>query len=100
MGVQEYFLYDPTADYLDPPLQGFRFAKRRATPIRPNARGELVSRCLAIALRLEGSDLVMTDHKTGARLLTRAQAAEEQLRAAQVELAKLRRQLGQKPLDE
>ena len=22
--VPEYFLYDPTADYLQPPLQGFR----------------------------------------------------------------------------
>jgi Uma2 family endonuclease len=40
MGVREYFLYDPTADYLDPPLQGFCFTKGRATPIRPNARGE------------------------------------------------------------
>jgi Uma2 family endonuclease len=100
IGVREYFLYDPTADYLDPPLQGFRFTKQRPAPIRPNAAGELVSRRLGIALRLEGSDLVMTDSKTGARLLTQAQAAEEQLRAAQDELAKLRRQLAQKPRDE
>jgi Uma2 family endonuclease len=104
MGVKEYFLYDPTADYLDPPLQGFRFVKRRPTPIRPNAAGELVSRRLGVALRLEGSDLVMTDHKTRARLLTQTeyeraqrQAAEEQLRAAQAEIARLRKQFGQAP---
>jgi Uma2 family endonuclease len=94
MGVREYFLYDPTAVYLDPPLQGFQFGKRGITPIRPNARGELISRRLGISLRLDGSDLVMSDAKTGAQLLTPAQTAEEQLRAAEAELAKLRKQLG------
>ncbi|MBW3598984.1 MAG: Uma2 family endonuclease [Planctomycetes bacterium] len=83
IGVKEYFLYDPTADYLEPPLQGYRFAKRRATPIRFDAQGKLVSRCLGIALHLDGSDLVMTDQKTGARLLTQAEAAEAEQRREQ-----------------
>ncbi len=33
LGVQEYFLYDPDADYLDPPLQGFRFQAGEILPI-------------------------------------------------------------------
>jgi hypothetical protein len=114
MGVKEYFLYDPTADYLEPPLQGYRFVKGQAALLRRDKSGALVSRCLGVKLRLEGLDLVMTDQKTGERLLTKAdylqaqhetaeaqrRAAEEkrkqaegQLRAAKAEIAKLRRQL-------
>jgi hypothetical protein len=128
MGVKECFLYDPTADYLEPPLQGYRFGKRGPTPIRRDKAGALVSRRLGLSLWLEGSDLAMADQATGERLLTQAefeqaqrQAAEEQrrrasaqarqerakrkqledqLRAAQAEIAKLRRQLGQSPADE
>jgi Uma2 family endonuclease len=126
MGVKEGFLYDPTADYLEPPLQGYRYGKAGPTPIRRDKRGALVSRRLGLSLWLEGSNLVMADQKTGARLLTQTEfeqaqrpAAEEQqrraraqtkqerakrkqledqLRAAQEEIAALRRQLGQSPL--
>ncbi|MBW3599015.1 MAG: Uma2 family endonuclease, partial [Planctomycetes bacterium] len=111
MGVKECFLYDPTADYLEPPLHGYRFGKGVPTPIRRDKRGALVSRCLGVSLRLEGSDLVMADQTTGERLLTQVEfeqaqrkaaeekqkSVEEQLRAAQAEIAKLRRQLGQSP---
>jgi molecular chaperone GrpE (heat shock protein) len=58
-------------------------------------------------LRLEGLELVMADQKTGERLLTQAEydraqraAAEEQLRAAQAEIANLRRKLRQSSPDE
>lgn len=101
MGVKESFLYDPTADYLEPPLQGYRFGKGGPRPIRRNKAGALVSRRLGLSLWLEGSDLVMADQTTGERLLTQAEfeqaqrkAAEDQLRAAQAEIAELRRQLG------
>jgi len=128
MGVREYYLYDPTSDYLDPPLQGYRFVKQRPTLIRPNSAGALESRCLGVALRLEGAELVITDQNSGARLLTKAEfdetqrqaaeakqqaaeakqrrerakrkQAEDDLRAAQDEIAKLRRQLGQEPPSE
>ena len=36
--VSEYFLFDPTEDYLDPPLQGFRLAGRKYVPIDPDRR--------------------------------------------------------------
>ncbi len=149
MGVKECFLYDPTADYLEPPLQGYRFGKKGVTPIRRDKRGALVSRRLGLLLWLEGADLVMADRTTGERLLTQAefeqaqrqaaeaqrqaaeaqrqaaeeqrQAAEEQrrraaaqarqerakrkqledqLQAAQAEIEKLRRQLGDSPREE
>ena len=32
--VSEYFLFDPTEDYLDPPLQGFRLARGNMFPSR------------------------------------------------------------------
>jgi Uma2 family endonuclease len=31
--VSEYFLFDPTEDFLDPPLQGFRLARRKYVSI-------------------------------------------------------------------
>ena len=36
IGVREYFLYDPTADYLDPPLRGFRLADEGYEAIEPD----------------------------------------------------------------
>lgn len=33
LGVREYFQYDPTGDYLDPPLQGFRLQGQSYDPI-------------------------------------------------------------------
>ena len=41
--VPEYFLFDPSADYLDPPLQGFRLVGGEYVPIEPVA-GRLPSR--------------------------------------------------------
>jgi Uma2 family endonuclease len=101
IGVKEYFLYDPTSDYLKPPL-----------------------------LRLEEGELVMLDAQSGERLQTRAEAeeaareatdaaleakdaaleaeraaleaeraareaAEAKARAAEAELQRLRQQLGE-----
>ena len=44
--VSEYFLFDPTEDYLDPPLQGFRLARGRYVAIKPIA-GRLPARSWA-----------------------------------------------------
>jgi Uma2 family endonuclease len=74
IGVKELFLYDPTQDYLDPPLQGYRLWRGQYRPIRPDASGALQSRELGIILQLEQSRLVMFDAKTGERLLTEAEA--------------------------
>jgi Uma2 family endonuclease len=85
LGIFEYFLYDPTSDYLAPPLQGFRLGRKRYRRIRPDRRGLLECQSLGITLGLESGELVMRDLATGAVLLTRAEAAEA--RVAKLEAA-------------
>ena len=48
--VKEYFLFDPTADYLDPRLQGFRLSRELYKPIRM-VSGRLPSKQSGIASR-------------------------------------------------
>jgi Uma2 family endonuclease len=74
IGVKELFLYDPTAEYLDPPLQGFRFVRGKKTRIKPDETGALESRELGLLLRLENEGLVIYDARTGERLLTQAES--------------------------
>lgn len=56
LGITEYFLFDPTGDYLEPKLQGFRLQNGRYEPIpgfsSPNPYGgyAVYSRVLALDL--------------------------------------------------
>ena len=93
IGVKELFLYDPTQDWLDPPLQGFRFERGRKVRIRPDASGALECRELGLLLRLEDGRLALFDARTGERLLTEAQAAEARALAAENEVRRLREEL-------
>lgn len=89
LGVAEYFLYDPQAEYLRPPLQGFRLAVGVYLPIEPDADGAFHSAELPILLRLVNGMLRLFDARTGEMLLSpfeqamaaRAQAAVEARRA-------------------
>jgi Uma2 family endonuclease len=74
IGVVEQFYYDPTAEYLRPPLQGQRSTADGLEPIAPDAAGRLLSVELGLWLHLEDGDLVLTDTQTGERLLTDAEA--------------------------
>jgi len=76
LGVQEYFLYDPTADYLDPPLQGFRLEAGGYTRMEMDATGLLLCQRLDLALRLQDGQLMMYDGASGRLLCTEAEAAE------------------------
>ncbi|HEX4962974.1 MAG TPA: Uma2 family endonuclease [Thermoanaerobaculia bacterium] len=113
LGIEEYFLHDPEGDYLSPRLQGFRLFNDRYTPIRPKPDGSLDSRTTGLTLRIEGTNLRLTDTVTGERLLwvaevdlarevaeERARTAEERAereaaarRAAEEELDRLRAEL-------
>jgi Uma2 family endonuclease len=100
LGIREYFLYDPTADWLDPPLQGFRLTGTRYVPVRPSADGELASEELGLLLRLDAGRLVISDAATGRSLKTgyelageeraRATAAERRVAELEAELARLK----------
>lgn len=123
LGVQEYFLFDPQAEYLEPVLQGYRLVEGRYAPL-PGRRAEdgvweLESVVLDVILRAEparaggGGELALYDKSTGERLLaphqtyerlreevkahraTEARAAEEAAarRAAEAELTRLRAEL-------
>ena len=101
--VAEYFLFDPTQEYLDPSLQGHRLIGDRYEPIAADAEGALVSRQLGLRLCAEGGHLMLYRLDTGERLLTDAEAlrAEAEARqaeakareAAEAEVARLREQL-------
>ena len=74
IGVNEYFLYDPTREYLAPSLQGFRLIDGQYVRIEADESGALVSEELGFLLRLSGDDLVLTDRATGGVLRTEAEA--------------------------
>jgi Uma2 family endonuclease len=97
MGVKELFLFDPLGEYLDPPLQGFRFVEGKKLPILPDATGALESRELGVRLRAEDGELAMYDVLTGERVLTETEAehaaraaAEEEVRRLRAEIARLK----------
>ena len=106
-GVDEYFLYDPRAEYLAPPLQGFALREGTYQPMPrtrfPNGRQGYVSEVLAIHLWLRGSELRLFDPATGRELRTYEEAeraveeaersardAEARLAAAETDIANLR----------
>ena len=114
MGVEEYVLFDPLDDYLDPRLQGYRLKGGRYQPVPLERDGSLRSRTTGLVLRPEGTNLRLIDAATGERLLghreeTKARlaaedrafeevaarrAVEERNRALEEEVARLRWELG------
>src|SRR5262249_8215285 len=89
LGVEEYFLFDPLGDYLDPGLQGHRLVNGRYRTAPSEADGSLVSRTTNVTLRVEGEHLRLTEASSGASLLryeehaARARQAEAQARQAE-----------------
>ena len=68
--VSEYFLFDPRAEYLEPPLQGLWLVGGDYVPIEPVA-GRLPSRVLGLHLERDGEQLRLFNPASGQRLLTR-----------------------------
>jgi Uma2 family endonuclease len=93
IGVEEYFLYDPTADYLEPPLIGYRLQGEGRGRVAADERGALDCKQLGLKLWLEGSELVVADAVTGQRLLTEAEAAEARADQAEAEIRRLKAEL-------
>ena len=69
LGVGEYWQYDPTQDYLEPPLQGLELVRGEYEPLpgRKMADGTLAARSevLGLELRLAGRRLRFHDPQTG-----------------------------------
>ncbi len=94
LGVQEYWQYDPTGDYLVPALQGFRLVAGRYEPlsatVSPEGTRVLHSTVLGLDVSLEDGRLRFVDPTTGQRLLThqeteQARRAEAQARRAEAQ---------------
>ncbi len=108
LGVEEYFLDDPLGEYLKPPLQGYRLVRGKYEPIEPDEEGALLSRTTGLRLRREEKGVRLIDAETRKPLLRvdeQSRALDEKsrlldetqqaLRAAEEEIARLRRQAGE-----
>lgn len=106
LGVNEYFLCDPLAEYLQPPLQGFVLERGEYRRLSPESDGSLVSQALGLRLKWEGNNLRLIVAATDERLLTPAEAqekaraeaearraAEGKARAAEAEVERLKAEL-------
>jgi Uma2 family endonuclease len=99
LGCEEYFLFDPEGDYLDPRLQGYRLENGRYQPLAAHPDGSLFSRTTGLILRVEGQRLRLVDAVTGEELLwdeeiePRLKEAEKRAAKAEEEIARLRREL-------
>jgi len=100
LGVSEYFLYDPRAEYLAPPLQGFRLheGEYRALPavtVLSNRGVAVASDVLGLEFRDERAArrVRLHDRATGTDLLTHEESerAREEAERAYTEEAAARR---------
>jgi Putative restriction endonuclease len=85
LGVKEYFLFDPTQDYLEPSLQGHRLAGNGYVQIAPDSAGGLDSQELGLRLVTVENRLRFYRLDTGEILLTRTERAEREAERAQRE---------------
>jgi Uma2 family endonuclease len=89
--VREYFLFDPLAEYLKPPFQGFKLEGDEFIAMAPDADGALVSNELGLRIYRDGAYLRLIDLASGQQLLRPAQldrarrAAEAETRAAEAQ---------------
>lgn len=105
--VEEYFLYDPLGEWLEPALLGYRLVGGGYVPLEPGTEVEIISEQLGVTFRLEKGRLALFATSTGQRLTTgneraaeaearaeqeaaRAEQAEARAQALEEELARLR----------
>lgn len=103
LGVREYFLFDPLAEYLKPPLQGFRLVGEEYVPIDQADDDALISQELGLRLSSAGSELRLINIASDQPLLRPAeleaarqaeaaarQRAEQEIEQLRAEIARLR----------
>lgn len=102
LGIQEYFQYDPTGDYLNPQLQGLRLIEGNYFPVPnhtlPDGTISLPSQVLGLELRLENQKLRFYDSATSQILLSHEEEAAARL-AAQEKAQKLAAKLRELNID-
>ena len=97
LGVGEYWLFDPTGDWLDPPLQGHRLVAGTYEPLAPIGieGGERVLRSAVLGLDVyvDGEEIRFRNPATGRKLLT-LEEAERALGKTDRKLEETDRKLG------
>ncbi len=100
LGVEEYVLFDPTGDYLSPPLQGFWLDGAKYRRITAGVNDEIACKSIGVTFQLADNQLVVLDSQTREVLRTVAEAheaarvaAERRAARLELELAELRQQL-------
>jgi Uma2 family endonuclease len=83
LNVPEFFIFDPEGRYVDPVLRGFRNVNSRSKEMTPASDGSLISEQLGLRLKPEGMMLRLHDLKTGLPILTHAEQADADQRAAE-----------------
>jgi hypothetical protein len=87
--VEEYFQYDPTADYLKPSLQGFRLIEGNYLPISEQIHGDrlwVYSETLGLELWLEANgEMRFYAPKSGAKLLSPREMEQAKHQAEQAQ---------------
>jgi Uma2 family endonuclease len=76
LGVSEYFLFDPSQEYLIPPLQGYRLAQNEFLRLEMDDEDSIASRELQLRLCIDHNRLRLIDRKTGEKLLRTEEIAE------------------------
>ncbi|MCI0685097.1 MAG: Uma2 family endonuclease [Gemmataceae bacterium] len=92
MGVKEYFLFDPRAEYLSPRLRGFQLVRGQYVPMSL-IHGRYRSKQLRLDLQEVGSELHLIDPATNRRLLSPEEQLAETEHTMQQEIDRLRREL-------
>jgi Uma2 family endonuclease len=93
--VSEYFLFDPFAEYLKPPLQGYQLKRGRYVRIKP-VHGRLPSEITGLHLERNGEDLRLYDPNTKVWVPSpreKVAQAQAKLVQAEAENARLRQEL-------
>jgi Uma2 family endonuclease len=90
LGVEEYVLYDPLGDYLEPRVQGFRLSGGRYAKISPGADGSLISLTAGVTFRMEGLQVRLVETASG-RSFLRYEEAMDEIARLQVEMKKPRK---------
>jgi hypothetical protein len=92
IGVEEYVVFDPDGEFIQPRLQGFRLENDRYRAIPLEADGSLVSMATGLKIQPEGTNLRLIDIATGERFPWAEEEAAAR-RALEEELARLREEL-------
>jgi len=88
LGVSEYILYDPLAEYLRPPLQGNELAGGVYLPMQMEHDGSLLSKALGLCLQLENGRLRFIERHTDLPLLSPVELATQEAARATQEAAR------------